>query len=167
MKSNEITDLIVGYFLLFLMIGVVAIGFDPLSYKYSNRDVKFPDEERLFLLNYLRTDAGGERIADMIALSENRDKFLLRDLRSASRQILNFYGFNGRNYLLEVRYPDGEAEYITSTKGWDLIDTGEEAEGGVKTGLKLFRSELCRGERIMIPSINGGLITVELVVEDE
>ncbi len=166
MRSNEITDLLVGFALLFLMIVVVAVGFDPLGHKYSSIDIKFTDEERLFLLNYLKTDTGNQKIADMIALNENGDADSLKDLQGASRNILNFYGFNGRDYILRIQYPNGDVKFITASKEGDLPSPEPRIE--TRFGeLEKLRPELGRGEKIKIPSINNGLIIVELEVEDE
>ncbi len=165
MNSNEITDLLVGFALLFLMIIAVAVGFYSLDGDSDNK-AKFSDEERLFLLNYLKTDVGDRKIADMIALNENGDSDSLENLQGISRNILNFYGFNGRNYVLRIKYPNGNVMFLTASREGDLPSP----EPGVDTRfgeLERYRTELGSGEKIRIPSINNGLIVVELEVEDE
>lgn len=166
MNSNEITDLIGGYVLLFLMIAIVALGFDPLGEKYFDKDIRFSDDERLFLLNYLKTNVNGKDIADIIALNENGDLNTLKELQNVSRNILRFYGFDGRDYALRVQYPNGDVKFITASREDDL----PAPEPGIETKfgeLERYRDELGNGEKIMIPSINNGLIIVELEVEDE
>ncbi|MEK6856435.1 MAG: hypothetical protein AABX49_00310 [Nanoarchaeota archaeon] len=166
MNSNEITDLIVGFVVLLFGIIILAIGFDPIGDKSSNEGVKFSDEEKLFLLNYLRTDSGNGNLADMIALNENGNDESLKDLRGVSRNILNFYGFNGRDYALRVKYPNGDVKFIAGSQEGDLSSPEPRLE--TKFGdLEEYRTELGSGEKAFIPSLNRGLIIIELEVEDE
>lgn len=166
MMSHEITDLIVAYALLFLVIIIAAVGFGPLDKKYSESDIKFIDDERLFLLNYLKTDAGDKKIIDMIAFSENGDSESLKNLQSISRNILKFYGFSGKNYVLRIQYPNGDVKFLTASQEGDLPSPEPRVDTGFGE-LERYKTELGRGEKIKIPSINGGLIIIELEVEDE
>lgn len=163
---NDATDLIVGFIFLLAMIVVFAIGFGPLDSEYSEKDIRYHDDERLFLLNYLKTDVGGKKIADMIAFNENGDEDSLKDLQDASRNILRFYGFSGRDYVLRVKYPNGDVEFLTASQEEDL-PTPEPRVDTRFGELEIPKTELGRGEKIRIPSINSGLITIELEVKDE
>lgn len=164
--SNEITDLIVAYALLFLVIIIAAVGFGPLDKKSFENDIKFSDDERLFLLNYLKTDVGDKKIADMIAFNENGDANSLKDLQGASRNILRFYGFNGRDYVLRVQYPNGDVKFLTASREGDLPSPEPRVDNRFRE-LEKYKTELGNGEKIRIPSMNSGLIIVELEVEDE
>src|SRR3989344_1710868 len=167
MDSNDITDLIAGYALFFVMIIVVSVGgLEFAGHSFTSKDIRFSDDERLFLLNYLRTDGGDGEIADMIALNENGDLNTLKNLQDASKKILNFYGPGWKNYILKVQYPNGNVKFITASREWDLPSAGTRVESGFEE-LKKFWFELGNGQKIKIPSINNGLITVELEVEDE
>ena len=166
MNSNEIADLIAGVVILVFGIIILAIGFDPLEHNSFNESAKLPDEEKLFLLNYLRTDIGDKKIVDVIALNENGDDKSLKDLQGISGNILRFYGFNGRDYALRIKYPDGNVKFIAGSQEGNLLSP----EPGLETrfgDLENYGIVLGRGEKVVIPSMNIGLITVELEVEDE
>ena len=118
------------------------------------------------MLNYLRTDIGDKKIVDVIALNENGDDKSLKDLQGISGNILRFYGFNGRDYALRIKYPDGNVKFIAGSQEGNLLSP----EPGLETrfgDLENYGIVLGRGEKVVIPSMNIGLITVELEVEDE
>lgn len=163
MKSNEITDLIVGFALLFLMIIVVAVGLDPLGldYKYSAKEVKLHDEERLFLINYLRTDTGNGNIADIISFAEkDSEKFF--QLQIATRQIFGFYmaGREEKDYIVKVKYPEQDYKII------DFKLKGEEAVIDKYKELKIsggiIKTSEERKYEIKLPSLNKGMIEIEM-----
>jgi len=157
MLPEDIQDSI---FAIILLIGLALVipffGFSGVSYASQIPDLH--DEDTLFLINYLKVDVGESQIADLIALNEILSNNVDIPLKRVTKSLISFYGLggiSGRNYLLTATYPNGRREVIDATLSWDISQPNHvKTTEGKKT-------------QVQIPSLNKGLITVELEVENE
>src|SRR3989344_960566 len=162
MFSNDITDLISAAVLLFILALAVYGGSTVFVNSYSSDEISFKDEQHIFLLNYLRIETESGDIADLIAKNENGDPNTLISLEKISGNYLNFYRRDKGNYILKVGYPDGKVDFIAASHDLELPSDQRQMNEEQK---KLW-FEIGDGEKIKIPSLNKGMITVEFKTQD-
>ncbi len=164
MLPEDIQDLIIATALLLILLIIGKFiyniyGADFSANRYISKDVDFNDEEKFFLLNFLRAEAGTGGISELISKSEGETNLI--SLQEISESYLGSY-FGGRNYIMKVQYSDGKVRFITASHAWGL----PKGERGIPTEKqKKFWFELGDGEKFRIPSLKQGLITIELKVE--
>ncbi|MBI2507938.1 hypothetical protein HYV89_03215 [Candidatus Woesearchaeota archaeon] len=163
MFSNDITDIIAAAILLFILALAAYGGSTVFVNRYSSEDISLKDEQHLFLLNYLRTETAFGDIADLIAKNENGDSDTLIPLQKISGNYLNFYRKDKGNYILKIGYPDGKVNFVAASHDWSLPS----GQRQISEEQRKLWFEIGDGEKIKIPSLNKGLITLEFKTEDE
>lgn len=165
MLPEDIQDVILATCLLVVIVitGTFFPNFGISTFTYHGAELT--DEGDLFLLNYARTEIGDVKISDLIAFAENNpEKFF--ELQTSTRQIFGFYtaGRDEKDYVLRVKYPGQEYKII------DFKLRGEEAVFDKYKELKISEGVIGIDENkkheIKLPSINKGLIEIEMELED-
>jgi|SRR3989344_969528 len=159
MLPEDIQDLILAILLLVIIVVVGSLfpGFGISLLTYQGVDLH--DEGDILLLNYVRTETGSGHISDLIAFAEyDSEKF--SQLQAATRQIFDFYigGRDLRDYIVKVKYPeqDYKTVYFKSGREDALIDIY-----GKDSMVNEWKYE------IKIPSVNKGIIEIEMEIKDE
>jgi hypothetical protein len=170
MRFEDWEDLIIAFIILVILI-VVGNVLEFGSVTYTTGEINLKDEAGLFLLNYVKSETDSGKIANRIILNEGGDHTIRRPLQELSKELLAFTGFGRRDYLLKAKYPDGKLELIAGSGAYRLPIEQEvsltlaELEYDNKRTREAL--QLGDGEKIKLPSLNGGLITVEFKLEDE
>ena len=169
MRFEDWEDLIIAFIILVILI-VVGNVLEFGSVTYTTGEINLKDEAGLFLLNYVKSETGSGKIANRIILNEGGDHTTLIPLQGLSKELLNFAEMRDKDYILKVGYPNGSVNFIAASPKWALPKAGSglSVSGAEKLdGLSKLWFELGDGEKIKLPSLNGGLITVEFKLEDE
>ena len=163
MRFEDWEDLIIAFILLIILIvvGNVLDYGDPAY--YITGEVNLKDEAGLLLLNYVKSETDSGKMANRIILNEGGDHTTRIPLQELSKELLSFADLRDKNFILKVGYPDKEVHFIAASSSWDL-PRGERTDPD--TGGD-FWFKLGEGEKIKLPSLNGGLITMEFELEDE
>lgn len=143
---------------LFATIGLIALIFVGtfLNFGAANIsvvDAPFNDDIELALLNTLRAGTVKGDVANIIALNEIDENYFTM-VKGIIEQNLNF-AFRDKLYFLKITYPSGKKIFISPSI--DLGITGEEN----------FEAGRINVKKVAIPSLNNGMIEVELVVKNE
>ncbi len=114
MLPEDFHDIVLAFILLIILI-VIGSAFHFTvkdkedEFVYTSGSLELKDEEEMFLLNYLRTNAEDKTIADLIILSENNEE-LIKKLKTETGKIIGYY--TDKDVAVSVVYPNGNEELI-------------------------------------------------------
>jgi len=142
----------------FASLGLVALVFVGVFLKFGAgnifaADTTFNDDVELALLSTLRIETAKGDLADVIVLNENDESYSSM-IEGIATQNLNF-AIKDTEYFVRITYPDGDKLIFSPFTILGILS--EEHFKKIKTITK----------EMVIPSLNEGVIKIELVVGNE